>query len=155
MVFLEFFDCPKCCRATGEALLLRCSGSLRPIVVMFWSVVFAWHVVIIIPYTPLIIREMLLHYGYMGMSPDTSDDSRVLSGSKTELSSLVFVATMADTTWRMFVPSVGFTLLGVWLDSRWQTKPWLMVFGIIVGSLGAILLVRRQLAQIKARKTKE
>lgn len=62
---------------------------------------------------------------------------------------LAFVATIADTTWRMFVPSVGFTLLGVWADSQWNTKPWLMTLGIVVGVASAYLLVAKQIAKLK------
>lgn len=62
---------------------------------------------------------------------------------------LAFVVTIADTTWRMFVPSVGFTLLGVWADSQMHTKPWLMVAGIIVGAASAYLLVSRQIGKLK------
>lgn len=59
--------------------------------------------------------------------------------------------TIGDTTWRMFVPAVGFTLLGVWLDARCGTKPWLMFGGIAIGCLGAYLLVARQLGAIKKK----
>ncbi len=52
---------------------------------------------------------------------------------------------MADTTWRIFVPVVGLTLLGVWLDRSWQTKPWLMFAGIPIGALCAVVLVKRQI----------
>ena len=69
------------------------------------------------------------------------------------------LATIGDTTWRMFVPSIGFTLLGVWADTRIltftgesATKPWFMVAGIVIGCLGAVLLVKKQLADIKTRK---
>lgn len=62
---------------------------------------------------------------------------------------LAFVATIADTTWRMFVPSVGFTLLGVWADAEWNTKPWLMAVGIVIGAVSAYLLVSRQIARLK------
>lgn len=55
--------------------------------------------------------------------------------------------TIGDTTWRMFVPAVGFTLLGVWLDSVFSTKPWLMFTGIVVGGLGAYLLVKQQVSR--------
>lgn len=61
----------------------------------------------------------------------------------------VILKTMGDTTWRMFVPTALFTLLGVWLDSQFDTKPWLMIIGIILGALGAILLVRQQFISVK------
>ena len=59
------------------------------------------------------------------------------------------LATIGDTTWRMFVPTVGFTLLGVWGDSLLSTKPWLMFAGIVVGVIFAVLLVRRQIQSLK------
>ena len=64
----------------------------------------------------------------------------------------VLLMTIGDTTWRMFVPSVGFTLLGVWADLQLGTKPWLMVVGIVVGCTGAALLVKKQISGIKSRK---
>ncbi len=71
----------------------------------------------------------------------------------------LLLATIGDTTWRMFVPSVGFTLLGVWADTRFltadgesATKPWLMVAGIVIGCLGSYLLVKKQVSGIKSRR---
>ena len=61
------------------------------------------------------------------------------------------LATIGDTTWRMFVPSVGLTLLGVWADSQFETKPWLMIVGIALGFTGSFLLVKKQISGIKSR----
>ena len=69
----------------------------------------------------------------------------IQSGSSTEVDTVrVLLGTIGDTTWRMFVPSVGFTLLGVWLDSVFGLKPWLMIVGIILGFAMAVILVKRQ-----------
>ena len=62
------------------------------------------------------------------------------------------MATMAGTTWRMFTPSVGLTLAGVWLDVQFGTKPWLMFGGIVLGFAGAFVLVRRQIIGGARRK---
>lgn len=64
----------------------------------------------------------------------------------------VLLWTIGDTTWRMFVPSVGLTLLGVWADGQFGTKPWLMVLGIVLGFAGALLLVKKQIVGLKSRK---
>lgn len=64
----------------------------------------------------------------------------------------VLMGTIGDTTWRMFVPSVGLTLLGVYLDEQFQTKPWLMIIGILIGFLGAFLLVKAQIGRLKKAK---
>jgi F0F1-type ATP synthase assembly protein I len=64
----------------------------------------------------------------------------------------VMLATIGDTTWRMFVPSIGCTLLGVWADRHFGVSPWLMITGIVLGFFGAFLLVKKQLSDIAARK---
>lgn len=82
----------------------------------------------------------------MGKDSDKSD--AVSNGSEPD-NTFIILQTIGDTTWRMFIPSVGFTLLGVWLDKTFSTKPWLMVGGIIIGALGATLLVREQIKRLK------
>lgn len=58
----------------------------------------------------------------------------------------VLLLDMADTTWRMFIPTIGLLLIGRRLDVRYDTKPWLMLAGALVGGLIAAWLVKRQLA---------
>lgn len=69
-----------------------------------------------------------------------------------ESTPLLFISTVADTTWRMFVPAVGFTLLGVWLDTVFATKPVLMFIGIGIGVAAAYVLVKRQMDMIRRDK---
>lgn len=83
-----------------------------------------------------------------GYKPDTAEAGKVPDDN-----TFMIFGTLVDTTWRMFVPSVGFTLLGVWLDGTLNTKPWLMSTGIIIGIFGAYLLVAKQLKNTK-RNTK-
>lgn len=52
--------------------------------------------------------------------------------------------TMADTTWRMFIPVIGLALGGVWIDRTYGTKPFITIIGIIVGIAIAAYLVRLQ-----------
>ncbi|MGB2787487.1 MAG: AtpZ/AtpI family protein [Candidatus Saccharimonadaceae bacterium] len=54
-------------------------------------------------------------------------------------------ATIADTTWRLFIPSIGLLLLGVYLDYSFGTKPWLMIIGLVVGVTLSVVLVVLQL----------
>lgn len=61
---------------------------------------------------------------------------------------LIMLATFGDVTWRLFVPTIGGTLLGLWADKSWHTTPWFTGIGIIVGSISAILLVRAQINMI-------
>ena len=65
---------------------------------------------------------------------------------------LLMISDAADTAWRMFVPTVGATLLGVWADAKLGTKPWIMIFLMIVGVAVMVLLVRRQLQRVNNLK---
>lgn len=67
------------------------------------------------------------------------------SSVPTKQSAIFVFGTMADTTWRLFVPTIGATLLGVWGDKSFTTKPWLTITGITLGAAIAVLLVRQQL----------
>ncbi len=75
----------------------------------------------------------------------STQSSSNLPGERTNRTTGLLFATLADTTWRLFVPTVGLTLLGVWLDQRATTRPWLMIAGIVIGTLLAVALVRRQM----------
>lgn len=67
-------------------------------------------------------------------------------GPRKQGSDVLFTfATIGDTTWRLFVPSVGLMLGGLWFDQTFGTKPWLMIAGLVLGSVIAILLVKQQL----------
>jgi hypothetical protein len=85
----------------------------------------------------------------MESKPPISDGKKNIQTAGEPEALGTILATIGDTTWRMFVPSVGFTLLGVWLDSVLATKPWLMFVGIVIGFAFAILLVRRQITAIR------
>lgn len=75
-----------------------------------------------------------------------SDDESSSSSVPPVNAAAFMLGTLADTTWRMFIPGVGGILLGVWADRTWGTTPWLMIAGIILGFTVAGLLVWRQLA---------
>lgn len=58
---------------------------------------------------------------------------------------LLLLGTIADTTWRMFVPIVGLLMLGVWVDKTYGSLPWATISLTILGIAIAAELVRRQL----------
>jgi len=75
-----------------------------------------------------------------GASPKKSDGQK----SPPERGSTVVLLAIADTTWRMFVPSIGCTFLGIWCDNKWGTSPWMLFAGVILGFFIAGLAVRQQ-----------
>lgn len=64
---------------------------------------------------------------------------------------LYLIGAMADTTWRMFVPTIGLAVIGDALDRQNGTKPWLLLLGAAIGAAIATFLVKRQLT--KGNKT--
>jgi F0F1-type ATP synthase assembly protein I len=64
---------------------------------------------------------------------------------------VLLLSDIANTTWRMFIPSVGFTMLGLYLDTQWHTAPIMMIIGIIVGGGLSALLVYRQLKRVNTQ----
>ncbi len=78
----------------------------------------------------------------------TASDSTISGTIKTHPNpSLYLVVSMMDTTWRVFVPTVGLLLLGNYIDDRLGSSPWLMLLGAVLGGGVAALLVKRQLAK--------
>lgn len=56
--------------------------------------------------------------------------------------------TMADTTWRMLVPSAVFVLGGIYGDLTLHTKPWLTLLSV---ALGLAVSARLIINQMKVR----
>ncbi len=73
-----------------------------------------------------------------GEAPTPPDKSTVV----------LLLGTIGDTTWRMFIPTIGFTVLGVYADKAWGTKPWLTIAGIAFGAAVSGILVARQLKKV-------
>ena len=80
----------------------------------------------------------------------------VKTGKKSEAgASVLMMKTVAGTTWRMFVPTIGFTLVGLAADYCYRTKPWLMVSGVALGFAVSFGLVWLQIAQIRRQESKK
>lgn len=62
---------------------------------------------------------------------------------------VLLLGTIGDTTWRMFIPTIGLALVGDSLDRAFGTKPWLLLVGFALGSLIAARLVQKQLQKVK------
>ena len=62
---------------------------------------------------------------------------------------VLLLGTIGDTTWRMFVPTIGLTVLGLLADKQLHTTPWVMSAGIILGIILAYILVQRQIKEVQ------
>jgi hypothetical protein len=85
-----------------------------------------------------------------------AEKPKVQSDQKTDVdATVVMMKTIIGTTWRMFVPSIGLMLVGLWADLILHTKPWLMVAGIIVGLAASAGLIYQQIRFIKQREANQ
>ena len=68
---------------------------------------------------------------------------------------MILVRTMIGTMWRMFLPTIGLTLLGLWLDNVSGMKMRWLLAGIISGAIISVILVALQIAKIKQQELKK
>jgi len=64
---------------------------------------------------------------------------------------VLLIGIIADTTWRMFVPTIGLTILGVYIDNQLHSVPVATGVGVILGSIFALVLVRKQIRNGESR----
>lgn len=68
---------------------------------------------------------------------------------------LLIFGTIADTTWRLFVPVLALLLGGMWLDGKTGRKPLFALAGVTLGFLLAAALVYQQYRQVTPRAGKK
>ena len=68
---------------------------------------------------------------------------------------MILARTMIGTMWRMFLPTIGLTLLGLWLDNVSGMKLRWIIAGIISGAIISVILVVLQIAKIKQQELKK
>ena len=64
---------------------------------------------------------------------------------------LLLLGTVGDTTWRLFIPAIGGTVLGLWVDNTYDTTPWATVIGVLVGCAVAVSLVYMQVRKVSSK----
>lgn len=68
---------------------------------------------------------------------------------------MILARTMIGTMWRMFLPTIGLTLLGLRLDNVSGMKMRWLLAGIISGAIISVILVALQIAKIKQQELKK
>ncbi len=68
---------------------------------------------------------------------------------------MILARTMIGTMWRMFLPTIGLTLLGLWLDNVSGMKMRWLIAGIVSGAIISVVLVALQIAKIKQQELKK
>jgi F0F1-type ATP synthase assembly protein I len=81
----------------------------------------------------------------MRKSAANNSTTQSVDDSKDPIRDLKIIQSFADTTWRIAVPVVGLTMLGIYIDTHYGSKPWVTLAGTVVGFVLAGLLVKRQI----------
>lgn len=78
-------------------------------------------------------------------SKNSNDKTSEPKTQKDQSAAMVLFAIAADTTWRMFAPTLGGMAIGLWLESQSiVSNPWGALGGLAVGLIGTVILVKRQ-----------
>jgi len=65
------------------------------------------------------------------------------------------LASLADTTWRVAVPTVLFSGLGIFADNKLRTMPLCTIIGLVIGLVAAGALIWHQVQNVtKSEDTK-
>lgn len=83
----------------------------------------------------------------MSPSPRPSKKSQTTNQPSSAL--LILVGTALDTTWRAFVPTIGGTFLGIWLDKLFNISPVALISCLILGTALSIFLIAQQLISVR------
>jgi len=65
---------------------------------------------------------------------------------------ILLLLTIADTTWRAFVPTIGGTILGIALDHTFGVTPLLTIVMIILGFAISALLITLQIRSVRRQR---
>lgn len=67
----------------------------------------------------------------------------------TTKAAILLLTTIADTTWRAFVPTIGGTILGVALDNVLNVAPLMTTILIVAGFATSALLITLQIRSVR------
>ena len=82
------------------------------------------------------------------MAKSLSSDADTSSAPSSTTLNLI-LGTVADTTWRLFVPTIGGTVLGIWIDNTYDTKPWATIIGVTLGTSASFGLIYLQIRKVQ------
>lgn len=91
---------------------------------------------------------------WVKMKTEVPTRPSVDNGSR-QSTELIIFGTVADTTWRMFVPVIGGALAGYFIDRSVGSRPVGVISGMFIGVVLAVALVVMQYRQTTGKRGKE
>ena len=89
------------------------------------------------------------------MSPGSNQDERKKRADRSGFASLREYSPYLTLGFQLAAAVVVFTLIGAWLDSRWDTSPWLLLSGLLLGSVGGFVKFFKTIAQLERTQDKD
>lgn len=65
---------------------------------------------------------------------------------------MLLLVTALDTTWRAFTPPIAGTFLGIWFDRLFHITPVATIICLIIGAILSLLLVLKQLRDLRPKQ---
>lgn len=90
----------------------------------------------------------------MKRDDDAASNSRVPNAENGSAIQMMWL-TLADTTWRVAVPTVLFAGIGIIADKKMETMPLFTLVGLVVGLVSAGALVWSQLKAVTKAEDKK
>ena len=75
-------------------------------------------------------------------------DTEKTSTAPDKSAAILLLKAIGDTTWRMFVPTIGFTLLGLWIGTMLDAQAAGTIAGIILGVALTTVLMWKQFKKL-------
>jgi len=81
------------------------------------------------------------------MSKTQQPDDPAPSPSRSTV--ILMLRTLADTTWRMFVPPFASLGFGYWVDVQYHSAPWAALGSVVVGIGVSAWLIATQIKKVR------
>lgn len=86
----------------------------------------------------------------MSESPRTTKEPEQTTKQHSNVSApMLMLLTALDTTWRLFIPIIGGTFLGIGIDHLFNIVPFGTVACLILGVIASGLLITKQLQDVR------
>lgn len=89
------------------------------------------------------------------MSPGSNEEKNKKGGDRSGFAALREYSPYLTLGIQLAAAVVVFSLVGAWLDSRWDTSPWLLLSGLLLGSVGGFVKFFKSIADLERIHNKE
>lgn len=89
------------------------------------------------------------------MSPDPNPNDVKKRDDRSGFGALREYSPYLTLGFQLAAAVVVFSFIGAWLDSRWDTSPWLLLAGLLLGSVGGFVKFFKTISDLERKDSKE